>query len=298
MYSFNYNSAMQWIKDILQRNLKQDEWSWVNENLLKIQEGKKAAVLYKAFTAAPRIVGKKTLSFKGPKEANFADFKDVSVLNYTSERLTRVLLLLGYPAEDKGQYLKVVGQLFKAAEMNELVALYGALPFLPYPEEWAGQCAEGIRSNIDLVLEAIMYENPYPSMYLSEAAWNQLVLKAIFTNKDINRIIGLDEKANQNLAYAISDYAHERWAAGRDINPLVWRLTAKFIDLKIFPDIIKLIKTGSTVEQQAAALACSQCSYAPAKALLEAYPALHSSIQHNKLTWNTINLINKISIEN
>ena len=62
--------------------------------------------------------------------------------------------------------------------MNELVALYSALPLLAYPEAWVHRCTEGIRSNIGPVLEAIMIANPYPSENLSEAAWNQVVLKA------------------------------------------------------------------------------------------------------------------------
>lgn len=296
MYGYNHKGLVEWMRDILQLHLNQEELRWVDDNVLKIQESNKAADLYKAFTAAPRVVGKKTLSFKNQSAAQCPFLKDVSLTGFTTDRLTRVLLLLSFSAEDKDHYFKVVEQLFKAAEMNELVALYGALPFLPYPEDWQAQCAEGIRSNIDLVLEAIMCDNPYPNQYLSEPAWNQLVLKALFTGKDINRIIGLDERANQNLAYAVSDYAHERWAAGRDVNPLAWRLTAKHIDLKIFPDIIKLFKTGTIAEQQAAALACSQCSYAPAKALLEAYPDLQSDIQNNKITWNSISLLNKISV--
>ena len=89
--------------------------------------------------------------------------------------------------------------------MNELVALYSALPVLAYPEIWKMRCAEGIRSNIGHVLESIMYNNPYPMQYLDEKAWNQLILKAFFTDKDINLIPGIDKRANAELARTRSD---------------------------------------------------------------------------------------------
>ena len=75
-----------------------------------------------------------------------------------------------------------------------------------------------------------MCNNPYPAENLNEAAWNQMVLKAFFTEKPIDQIIGLDERANERLARTLSDYAHERWAAHRSVNPLLWRCVAPFIN--------------------------------------------------------------------
>lgn len=87
-------------------------------------------------------------------------------------------MLLQLDATDKAKYFKTIENLFLAAEIQELVALYSSLPLLAWPELWKMRCAEGVRSNIGLVLEAIMYNNPYPFNYLDEKAWNQLILKA------------------------------------------------------------------------------------------------------------------------
>ncbi len=91
--------------------------------------------------------------------------------------------------------------------MNELTALYGALPFLAFPEAWKLRTAEGVRSNIGSVLEAIMVRNPYPAQYLDEPAWNQLVMKAFFTDKPVHLISGLDERANPELARILRDFS-------------------------------------------------------------------------------------------
>jgi hypothetical protein len=136
-----------------------------------------------------------------------------TVNGWTIDRLVRVHIILQADKGDKEVYFRAIENLFLAAEMGELVALYSALPVLPYPEMWVKRCSEGIRSNIGDVLAAIMYSNPYPAKYLDQSAWNQLILKAFFTDKDINKITGVDERANKDLAYIISDYAHERWAA-------------------------------------------------------------------------------------
>ena len=84
-----------------------------------------------------------------------------------------------------------IGEPFTAAEVNELVALHGALPVLAYPRKFTVRCAEGIRSTVGDVLQPL-FAIIYPAEYLEEAAWNQLVLKA-FTEKEIDRI-GLDKK--------------------------------------------------------------------------------------------------------
>jgi hypothetical protein len=185
-------------------------------------------------------------------------------------------------------YIKTIENLFLAAEVNELVTLYGALPVLAYPQKWAARCAEGIRSNIGAVLETIICNNPYPSEYLSEAAWNQLVLKAFFTEKNIDCIIGLDKRANKALADTLCDYAHERWAASRTVHPQLWRCVAPFIDAGNFSDIQKVLESKNPVEQKAALLACYNSNYEPAKTLLHEYSEIENTIESGELNWHSL----------
>ena len=189
---------------------------------------------------------------------------------------------------DKEKYSRLIENLFLGAEVNELVALYAALPFLTYPELWTKRCSEGIRNNIGDVLQAIMCDNPYPSDYLNEPAWNQLVLKAFFTEKPIDRIIGLDKRTNADLAKTLSDYAHERWAAHRPVNPQLWRCIGRFINKELFPDIEKIANTGNEHEREAAALACWDSNYPAAKTLLTNHTNLKSAIETGALTWSVL----------
>ncbi len=43
-----------------------------------------------------------------------------------------------------------------------------------------------------VVFEAVAHRNPYPAEQLPEAAWNQMVLKALFVGSRLAPIVGLD----------------------------------------------------------------------------------------------------------
>jgi hypothetical protein len=267
------------IKDVLGTKVARDVLEWLDSN----------PGLNAAFVLMPRKTGKAIahVSMEQAQQLN-AVVPGFSVEGWTVDRLGRVYLLLNLDATDKESYFKSIENLFLAAEMNELVALYSALPLLAYPEIWVKRCSEGIRSNIANVLEAIMYGNPYPAKSLDQAAWNQLILKAFFTDKNINKIEGVEERANKELAYIISDYAHERWAAGRELNPLMWRMVGPFIDDKLFNDIKRLFDNGKLTDRKAGALAIAASNYPAAKALLNKYPELETAIANKTLSWDTL----------
>lgn len=267
------------VKQILQANTSPDVFSWIEE----------ARPLNNAFMLLPRKTGKAPLKVtNGQSQAISEAIPGFSVDAWTVDHLGRAYLLMTLDSTDKDAYFRRIENLFMAAEMSEQVALYSSLPLLAHPELWVKRCSEGIRSNIGIVLEAIMYNNPYPAQNLEQAAWNQLVLKAFFTDKDINKIVGIDKRANKDLAYIISDYAHERWAAGRELNPNMWRLVGPFIDEKLFEDIKCLFDYGKLTDRRAGALAIAASNYAPAKALLNKYPELEKAIENKNLSWNTI----------
>lgn len=189
------------------------------------QASRQVALFYRVFTALPRFVGKQPVEV--PPDMAFALERirpGFQLIDWTRDRLARVWWLLQLPADDQTAYVNTIGQLFRAAEMNELVALYSALPVLAFPEVWRFQAAEGVRNNIADVQSAIMLHNPYPADYLDEAAWNQLIMKAFFTDKDVTRITGLDARKNARLAHTLADYVAERRAAGRSVPPHVERL--------------------------------------------------------------------------
>ncbi|MEJ5963589.1 EboA domain-containing protein [Pedobacter immunditicola] len=210
---------------IIKRNLKADAFLWLESKLDAVNTESNSFQLRLLFAQIPRFTGKQMVSLEAAELAVITSFlRGYNLQGWTLERLCRVWILMQLPQQDKISYLKKINDLFESAEMNEQVALYSALPILGYPEEWIFRCEEGIRSNIGLVLEAIMYHNPYPAHFLSEGAWNQMILKAFFTEKNVNHIIGLAERVNTRLAAALNDYIEERLAAHRTVNEEIYRL--------------------------------------------------------------------------
>ena len=55
-----------------------------------------------------------------------------------------------------------------------------------------------------------------------------MILKAIFIERPLYKIYGLDKRMNKPLAEMLVAYVNERWAAGRDVTPELWRLVVPF----------------------------------------------------------------------
>lgn len=244
---------------------------------------------YMAFAAAPRFVGKNLL------EITANDLAEANQLatgfcpeNWTIDRATRVLFMLYLPSESAESHVAILEKLFQTAEINELVALYSALPLLPFPEKYVKQCEEGIRTNMTVVFEAIALNNPFPSQYLSENSWNQLFLKSIFTGRQIGKMQGVKQRANAALAQICTDYAHERWAAGRKVTPELWMPIAGFINEKILEDLKKLKDSTDILQQQAFTLICLESTNSKAKELVNQLPSLKEQAEKSVFSWKSI----------
>ncbi len=284
-YAYDEPKISARLYQIIHRHASDKVMQWIATRLNAWREQHAMQQFNLAFSAAPRFVGRDEVTLTPEETAALQPF---TVNGYTLDRLFRVWWLLQLPIGQQEKYVSSIENLFHAAEMNEQVALYGALPLLAFPEAWKLRTAEGIRSNIGVVLEAIMLRNPYPAAQLDEPAWNQLVLKAFFTEKPVHLITGLDQRANPTLARILCDYAHERRAAGRTVHPMLWRLVGPFINENNFADIERTWHSEYHADREAAALACSMSAYPPAKALLAQRPEMGTDITTGKLTWDTV----------
>jgi hypothetical protein len=210
---------------IMKSRISPDALAWLESRSDIIRIGANADQLSIIFAQIPRFI---TKEFVGGDQEEVSAIKQLIPgydLGFCSmESLCRIWMLLQVPANEELGYFQVIESLFSAAEMNELVALYKALPVLAFPDQWIKRCEEGIRSNIGLVLEAIMYHNPFPATYLSENAWNQMILKAFFTEKEVKLIYGLWERMNPALITTLEDYVKERQAAGRTVNAELYKI--------------------------------------------------------------------------
>ncbi|RDV16174.1 hypothetical protein DXT99_05765 [Pontibacter diazotrophicus] len=290
VYQADINTSKTFLKELLERNTTVQGIEWLTKKMDQLaSEDAKDKDLYLAFSAAPRFVGKEKLRITEAdlEQANTIR-KGFNPSRWTADQAARTLLLLSLPAQDADAFAKKLETLFSTADMGELVALYGSLPLLPHPASFKKRAAEGVRTNMGDVYEAVALENPYPADYMEEEAWNQLLLKTLFVAKPLYRIYGIEARSNAELARMLTDYAHERWAAGRPVSPELWRPVGPYINETNIQDIEKLFSQPNEVEREAAALACAQSSYKPAKELLEAHPDLKQKVESGELNWSLI----------
>lgn len=261
---------------------------WLQERLGGIAAGDKKT-LYLTFGLVPRKVGKADLNLtEAEREAAESARAGWNPAGWSLDQVVRTLLILTYPSGDEKAYGATLDQLFSTGEVGELVALYQALPLLPNPPAHALRAAEGIRSNIKAVFCAVAQNNPYPSEQLSDAQWNQMILKCLFIGVSLRPVIGVEERANAPLMGMLIDFAHERRAAHRPVPAELWRCVGPFANDQAVADLKIALSSDRTVERQAAALALSLSPHPAARAALAEARELADSIAAGELSWRAV----------
>lgn len=137
---------------------------------------------------------------------------------WPASQLGRVLMQITLcdrmPADD---HVPLVARLLQRGDSAERAAALQGLCSLPDPQRFLALAVDACRSHVADVFEAIACENPYPARYFSDAQFNQMVLKAFFTEVKVARILGLGERRTPTLRRMAEDYANERRAAGRSV---------------------------------------------------------------------------------
>jgi hypothetical protein len=221
--------------------------------------------------------------------SNISDLNSyLSVQKANSQQITRIFLLCKVLQADKAFFTSKVAKLIEVADTSELETFLKFLIVLPNPEDYKNTAVEALRTNISTVFNAIAHNNPYPTLFFDDQQWNQMFLKTAFMQGDLSAILDIDKRANKDLARIISDYAHERWAAGRDIDPDFWRPVPKFIGASLLEDMARLLKSNNSDENRAGALCCYYSENQEAKNLLIGHQNLIQQIENKDLSWETI----------
>jgi hypothetical protein len=183
-----------------------------------------------AFARVPRMIARAPLALSPAELAAATRLCDgFSPRDWTLDEAARALLLLAR-AELSGaeDFVRCFRRLRQNGDPCEQMALFRSLPLLRDAAGLEAEAAEGLRGNIPPVFAAIALDNPFPRDVFAEERWNQMILKALFLGCALDRIVGLDARANAPLAVMLRDLARERAAAGREIPHELWRCVAPF----------------------------------------------------------------------
>ncbi len=263
---------------------------WIEDKLQELVSEPNASRFYIALSQCAGRFGDGSVF--DPEEATSGIGEEYLRKNgITASEYARMWLISKLLLENRDFYGERTRKLIEVADFNELVTFLRYLITLPDPEEFHFAAVEALRTNITPVFDAISASNPYPARYFNEQQWNQMYLKAAFMGRDLNEIEGVEERANANLARIISDYAHERWAAGRQIDPVIWKPVSPFLNAVLLEDMKRLLSSGDPAENEAAALVCHASGSPSALDLLAQYPELESSAARGLLNWNQLGTV-------
>jgi hypothetical protein len=261
--------------------------AWLREAAAGVAAAGTDRELFRCVSLVSRKLGKAKLSLDAADMALAEEARpgwDPSP--WTIDQAARIRLLLA-AATDADVFVRRLDQLCATADVDELVAFYRGLPLYPEPTRHRLRAAEGLRTNMLVVFEAVAHRNPYPAEQLSEEAWNQMVLKALFVGSTLDPIVGLDARANAGLARMLGDYAHERWAAGRPVSPELWRCVGPFASRPLLADLARVLESGTPPERAAAVLALRSAPDREARALLERHAGLRDIVAARGVDWKS-----------
>ncbi|SRR5216684_4009605 len=144
-----------------------------------------------------------------------------------TDEAARVALVLATWKGEEDAFAARVDRLCVTGELTEHVAFLKGFAVLPAPERLHARAREAVRSSVQPVFEAVACHNPYPADHFDEAAYNQMVVKCVFSGVPIETIVGLDERRNDDLMRMLRDLLSERRAAGRAVPDAVHRFIAR-----------------------------------------------------------------------
>lgn len=144
----------------------------------------------------------------------------------------RALLLAALPLEGE-RLAGEVAALYRYGDAAERRGVLRGLDVLPR----AGQLGvdgvalahDALRTNDTRLIAAAL--GPYGAAHLDAPAYRQGVLKCVFLGIPLARVAGLDERADAELARMLTDFAHERVAAGRGVPADVWTVVNRYPDV-------------------------------------------------------------------
>jgi hypothetical protein len=175
--------------------------------------------LLSAYTEASRHLGRAPF-VAARLTAAYPALSNIPVDHWTLEDAGRLALLLAHcdalpQAVDEGAAAAI--DCYEQGDTREQLSWLRTVALLPDASRFLAIVIDACRTSILPLFEAAACENTYPASHFPERNFNQMVLKALFNDISLNRIVGLPSRLNAELSRMAGDYAAERRAAGRPI---------------------------------------------------------------------------------
>jgi hypothetical protein len=218
------DAAIDLLRGWLARVLRAEAAQWLDAEINRQRNGLDERRLGMAIGLVGRRIGRADLSLSA------ADLAAAQALRrrwrpdaWGTDEAARVALMLATWTGDEEAFAARVEALCVTGELTEHVACLKGFAVFPAQARLLGRAREAVRSSVQPLFEAMACRNPYPADHFDAAAFNQMVVKCVFSGVPIETVVGLDERRNDDLVRMMRDLLSERHAAGRALPDAVHR---------------------------------------------------------------------------
>ncbi|WP_135078495.1 EboA domain-containing protein [Terasakiella sp. SH-1] len=241
------NAYKDHLKNCLDKHLNRQETEWLEQQQTKLVQEPSEKNIFLAFALIARKIRKSPITFACPlQEETDTIWSDT----WSLHQVARIYLLLSLDVAPP-HLNKIVERLCDLGDVEEAATLYKGLHLLPEPERYLECALKATRSNMVPVFLAICHYSPFPFLYFSEDAWNNMILKALFLSEPLYPVYGFDQRAKRKLKKMAYDYAKERVAANRKLPLDIWRCMSHDLDQDVWRMMHCYAQTGSDEEKDA-----------------------------------------------
>jgi hypothetical protein len=202
--------ALLMLRGWLEHRLPAEALGWLDEELRRQRQTRDERRLMIALGVTGRRVGRAAIALSG------AELAAAQMLRtrwrpgtWRTDETTRIALMLSTWQGDVEAFARRIEGMCLSGEVSEQVACLKGFAIFPAPARLIACAREAVRSSIQPIFEAIACDNPYPADHFEAAAYNHMVVKCVFSGVSIQKIIGIEERRNDDLLQMLKDLVSE-----------------------------------------------------------------------------------------
>lgn len=206
------------LKVLLSETLPEGARTWLEESGCAFEDGTDLADCFVRFAGVTSRVGRDRLAVAcGQRDWQSLGLSP-GVEAWSLDECGRTLLLARAAAHlPEDRLVELVEGCYFQGETRERQGVVRSLWYLPRTDRLLQIGLDAGRTHIQPLFEALACENAFPAEAFPDTSFHHLVLKALFTDVRLPRIIGLFGRISEELRRMVADFVDERRAAGRPV---------------------------------------------------------------------------------
>jgi hypothetical protein len=223
--------------------------AWLDTVIAGAGRGERAAVV-DAFPGVGRRVGREPLGSRSALVVQEHDL-EVPLRAWRADDAARVALVCAFAGDAEA----LARDLYYTGDLRERCGALRALAVVGRGAAARDAILDAARASAVELFEAAIAENPYTSRVLPIEEFRNVVLKCAFVGVSIDRVAGVEARADSELSRMLLSYVSEREVAGRSVPPDVWPVVALHPTPGLVAKLCGYLEHPAEAHRAAAALA-------------------------------------------